>query len=68
LKRKGPIVANVNFQIAKNGINGLKEEDETVFERNKEVEEWLMGSGESAATTGSNNSNPKVSILNAGID
>jgi len=27
-----------------------------VFERNKEVDEWLMGSGESEATAGSNNS------------
>jgi hypothetical protein len=24
-----------------------KDEDEAVFERNKEVDEWLMGSGES---------------------
>ena len=34
-----------------------KEEDEAIFERNKEVDEWLMGSGESAATAGSNTSN-----------
>jgi hypothetical protein len=31
--------------------------DELVFERSKEVEEWLMGSGESDATTGSSGSN-----------
>lgn len=32
------------------------EEEDTLFERNKEVDEWLMGSGESDATAGSNNS------------
>jgi hypothetical protein len=48
-----------------------QKENEAVFERNKEVEEWLMGSGESDATTGtsgSNNSNPKVSVLTGCID
>lgn len=39
-----------------------------MFERNKEVEEWLLGSGESDATTGSNNSNPVLNIVNGGID
>jgi len=37
-------------------MKGTKPEDEAVFERNKEVDEWLMGSGESANTAGSNNS------------
>jgi len=32
-------------------------QNDNVFERNKEVDEWLMGSGESDATAGSNNSN-----------
>ena len=31
-------------------------EEEALFERNKEVDEWLMGSGESDATAGSHNS------------
>lgn len=35
---------------------GYQKVDETVFERNKEVDEWLMGSGESEATAGSNSS------------
>lgn len=44
--------------IAQKGALGIKDpEDETaVFERNKEVDEWLMGSGESDATAASNNS------------
>ena len=47
-----------NFVIAQNGLlHGVKKtEDDTLFERNKEVDEWLMGSGESDATAGSNNS------------
>ncbi len=67
-KRKGPVVANVNFVISQNGVFGQKGEQEAVFERNKEVEEWLMGSGESDATAGSNNSVPKLSVLNANLE
>jgi hypothetical protein len=42
--------------IAKNGVI-QKEDEEAIFERNKEVDEWLMGSGESDATAASNKSN-----------
>ena len=34
------------------------------FEKNKEVDEWLMGSGESSATAGSSHSNNKNIIEN----
>jgi hypothetical protein len=34
-----------------------------VFERNKEVDEWLMGSGESDATAGSNNDKDKAAAM-----
>lgn len=37
-----------------------KEDHENIFERNKEVDEWLMGSGESDATAGSSKSNNKL--------
>lgn len=37
--------------------------DESVFERNKEVDEWLMGSGESDATAGSKNENSQAAAL-----
>lgn len=36
-------------------MNYRGQDDDSVFERNKEVDEWLMGSGESDATAGSNN-------------
>lgn len=35
-----------------------------MFERNKEVDEWLMGSGESDNTAGSNNSIPNQLLGN----
>ena len=37
------------------GANYRGPDDESIFERNKEVDEWLIGSGESDATAGSNN-------------
>ena len=52
------MIAKTNFVIAHKGVLGkgvLKEEN--TFERSKEVDEWLMGSGESAATAGSSYSN-----------
>jgi hypothetical protein len=36
--------------------NNIEQEHEIVFEKNKEVDEWLMGSGESANTEFSKNS------------
>lgn len=50
-------MAKINFVIAQKGALGAayRGVDESVFERNKEVDEWLMGSGESDATAGSNN-------------
>ena len=55
-RRNRPIVAKVNFVIAQKGALGKNYRgvnDEHLFERNKEVDEWLMGSGESDATAGS---------------
>jgi hypothetical protein len=62
-RRNRPIVAKINFVIAQKGALGPNyrgPEDESIFERNKEVDEWLMGSGESDATAGSNNDKDKV--------
>lgn len=44
------------------GANYRGPDDESIFERNKEVDEWLMGSGESDATAGSNNDKSKQVI------
>lgn len=43
--------------IAHKGILGKAYPDNDKFEQNKEVDEWLMGSGESDATAGSSTSN-----------
>ncbi len=51
----------MNFVIAQKGIG--KEEDDTLFERNKEVDEWLMGSGQSDATAASKNSIAPVNSI-----
>jgi hypothetical protein len=51
-------VAKINFVIAQKGALGHNyrgSDHESIFERNKEVDEWLMGSGESDATAGSKN-------------
>jgi hypothetical protein len=59
-------VAKINFVIAQKGALGPAyrgPEDESIFERNKEVDEWLMGSGESDATAGSNNDKSQAAAL-----
>lgn len=56
-KRNRPVVAKTNFVIAHKGILGKAYKDEGKFEQNKEVDEWLMGSGESNATASSSISN-----------
>jgi len=43
------------------GVN-LSNKDEEYFEKTKEVEEWLLGSGGSDETTGSSTSN-KAAII-----
>ena len=44
--------------IAQKGVLNYKnKDDDSLFERNKEVDEWLMGSGESDATAASSNTN-----------
>ena len=58
-------MAKINFVIALKGALGANyrgPDDESIFERNKEVDEWLMGSGESDATAGSNNDKNKLVI------
>ena len=52
--------------IAQKGVLGSNYKgpyDESVFERNKEVDEWLMGSGESDATVGSNHDKEKAGVV-----
>jgi hypothetical protein len=61
-------VAKINFVIAQKGVLGHNyrgPDDESIFERNKEVDEWLMGSGESDATAGSNNDKQLLNHLQA---
>ncbi len=41
-------------------LNYKSKEDDNLFERNKEVDEWLMGSGESDATAASSNANQNM--------
>lgn len=50
------MVAKINFVIQKGGVVGIQEDEDAVFERNKEVDEWLMGSGGSNNTAASNTS------------
>ncbi|TNV74501.1 hypothetical protein FGO68_gene8069 [Halteria grandinella] len=65
-RRNRPIVAKINFVIAQKGALGAAYRgplDENIFERNKEVDEWLIGSGESDATAGSKNEAAAAIIL-----
>lgn len=69
-RRNRPIVAKLNFVIAQKGALGQNYRgpyDESVFERNKEVDEWLIGSGESIATAGSNNDHHKAQVLASAV-
>lgn len=58
-KRNVPIIAKTNFMIAHKALlkGVIKDEPKKDFEKSKELDEWLMGSGESDLTAGSSTSN-----------